>query len=282
MGMLYLGAIPNLLPNLSGRRIMTARPHWHGFNPIGLWTLYAKEVRRFINVWTQTVLAPISSTLLFYAVFAMAMGQNHAVGETPFLTFIGPGLIIMAMVQNAFANTSSSLMISKLQGNIVDVMMPPISPGEMTTAYAMAGMTRGLMVGVTTWLSILPFQLLMPDHVLALLYFGAVGSLMLALIGLLGGIWADKFDHIAALTNFIVTPLAFLSGTFYSVESLPEGWRFVAHLNPFYYMIEGFRWGFIGGETPAPWFGMAIVGATTAVLWALTHMLFLSGYKLKA
>jgi ABC-2 type transport system permease protein len=261
-------------------------PHLRRFgavNWLGFWTLYLREVRRFLKVSMQTVAAPVVTTLLFLAVFMLALGGRHrTVGDVSYLQFLAPGLIMMAMVQNAFANTSSSLMIAKLQGNIVDVLMPPLSPGELTWGFALGGLTRGVLVGVVVAAAMtlfVPLRLYSP----ALVVFHALAaSLLLSLLGLLGGIWADKFDHIATVTNFIVTPLSFLSGTFYSVAQLPPLWRGVALWNPFFYMIDGFRYGFIGRADGPVAAGVAVMLAVNAALLALCHVLIARGYKLKA
>ena len=191
-------------------------------NWLGLWTLYVKEVRRFAKVATQTVIAPVVTTLLFLAIFALALGgATREVGGVPFAQFLAPGLVMMAMVQNAFANTSSSLLISKIQGNIVDVVMPPLSAGELTLAFTAGGVTRGLAVGLAVALAMAVFVPMEVQHPFFVLFHAFAASLMLSLVGLLAGIWAEKFDQMAAITNFVITPFAFLSGTFYSVERLP-------------------------------------------------------------
>jgi ABC-2 type transport system permease protein len=249
----------------------------------GLWTLYAKEVRRFLKVITQTVASPVVSTLLFLVVFSLALGRSApTMAGVPFVQFIVPGLVMMAMAQNAFANTSSSLVIAKMQGNIVDVLMPPLSAAELTVAYALGGVTRGLVVGVVTvaamWVAV-PLRI----HDLgAIAYYAVAASLMLSLLGLLAGVWAQKFDHIAAVTNFIVTPLTFLSGTFYSIERLPEAWVVVAHANPFFYMIDGFRYGFTGAADMSLWLGAAVLAVVDLALGLLVWRLFAIGYNLKA
>ncbi len=252
-------------------------------NWIGFWTLYLKEVQRFLKVFTQTIVAPAVTTLLFLAVFSLALGgATRHIGAVPYLAFLAPGLIMMAIVQNAFSNTASSLLISKVQGNIVDVLMPPLSAGEVTTAYALAGVTRGLAVGLVVGLSMLPFAPMRVLHPWAVLYFAASASLMLALVGLLGGLWADKFDHMAAVTNFVITPLSFLSGTFYSVRQLPGVWYQVSQADPFFFMIDGFRYGFIGqadGSILRAAVGLAVIDV---LLWGLCHVLVKVGYKLKA
>jgi ABC-2 type transport system permease protein len=255
-------------------------------NWVGFWTLYAREVRRFFKVATQTIAAPVVTTLLFLAVFVLALGgaggASRSVGGVSFAEFLTPGLIMMSIMQNAFANTSSSLVISKIQGNIVDVLMPPLSGGELTLAYALGGVTRGIVVGAVVSLAIWCFVPLRIVDLAAVAFNAVAASLLLSLLGVLAGIWAEKFDHMAAVTNFIVTPLSFLSGTFYSVDRLPEGWRFVAHLNPFFYMIDGFRYGFIGHADGSLAVGMAVLIGVNAALLLLCFRLIASGYRLKA
>jgi ABC-2 type transport system permease protein len=252
-------------------------------NLIGLRTLYAKEVRRFLKVWTQTLLAPVITTLVFLAIFALAMHRTEAaVGDLPFLRFLAPGLIMMAIVQNAFGNTSSSLVIAKIQGNIVDYLMPPLGPGELLLGMAAGGVTRGLFVGVAVYASTLPFVALPPLHPALILYYVLASSLMLSLLGILAGLWSEKFDQVAAVTNFVITPLSFLSGTFYSVEALPEGLRWVALANPFFYMIDGIRYAFTGHADGSVALGVALLAVVNAGLWWSCHELFRRGYKLKA
>jgi ABC-2 type transport system permease protein len=251
-------------------------------NWLGLWTLYVKEVQRFLKVITQTVLAPMVTTLLFFAVFALALGGavRHIAG-LPFVDFLAPGLIMMATTQNAFANTSSSIMISKVQGNIVDVLMPPISPGELLVAYAMAGVTRGLMVALAVAIAIFPFAPIHLHDGFAALYFAFAGALILSLIGIVAGLWSQKFDHMAAVTNFVVTPLAFLSGTFYSVQALPPFWYAAAHANPFFFMIDGFRYGLTGHTDGDVLLGGMVLGVVAAALWAACYDLLRRGYRLR-
>jgi len=255
-------------------------------NWIGFWTLLMKEVRRFVKVYMQTIAAPVVTTLLYYVVFSLAMssasGSAQPVDGVPFFIFLAPGLIMMGMSQNAFANTSSSVMISKVQGNIVDVLMTPISPVELALAYVLGGVVRGLVVGVVTALAI---DLLLPVRIYdfgAVLGFAVLATMMLSLLGVIGAIWADKFDHIAAVTNFIVTPLTFLSGTFYSVDRFPPILHAAAHLNPFFYMIDGFRYGFIGHADAPLLQGVAVLVGVNMVLWAVTLRMLVTGYKLKS
>jgi len=255
----------------------------HAANWLGLWTLYTREVRRFLKVYTQTLIAPLVTTLLFMAVFSLALGRAvEQIGNVPFMEFLAPGLVMMAITQNAFANTSSSLVIAKIQGNIVDTLMPPLSAHELTFAFAMGGATRGMLIGtviITAMSSFIPLGI---HHIGYILYFGFMGALMLSLFGILGGIWSEKFDHMAAVTNFIVTPLSFLSGTFYSIERLPELGKLLASINPFFYMIDGFRYGFIGQADSNIMLGMAVMAGVNTVLWTTSYWMFKTGYKLKS
>ena len=189
---------------------------------------------------------------------------------------------MMVMMQNAFANTSSSIMISKIQGNIVDVLMPPLSAGELMVAFAAGGVTRGLMVGVTTGAVLALFVPISIASVLLIVFHAVAASLMLALLGMIGGIWADRFDHMAAITNFVIMPFSFLSGTFYSIQRLPDPWQIVAQFNPFFYMIDGFRAGFIGTADSSVIVGVAVMLCANAILLTATYRLLVSGYKLKA
>ena len=254
----------------------------------GLWTLYAKEVQRFMKVFTQTILAPVVTTLLFYTIFTVALGGSpraaRMVADIPFAAFLAPGLIMMAILQNSFANTSSSLMIAKIQGNVVDVLMPPVGWIELTLGFAGGGVTRGVVVGLSASVIMMFMVPIAPGelhNVWLIAYHAISASLMLSLLGMAGGIWADKFDHIAAVTNFVIMPLSFLSGTFYSIERLPEAWQLVAHLNPFFYLIDGFRNGFIGHADTDPLFGAAVVLFCNLCLLALVFRMFATGYKLK-
>ena len=261
---------------LPGPRII-GRVNWVGF-----WTLYQREVQRFLSVHLQTVTAPVITSLLFLSVFLLALGRAvETVNGIPFAIFLSPGLIMMVMVQNAFANTSSSMVISKIQGNIVDVLMPPLSPFEFVAAFTLGGVTRGVMVGIATYIGMRLFLDIPIHNFFMIACMGILASLMLSLMGLVGGIWADKFDHIAAVTNFFITPLSFLSGTFYSIENLPEFGVTLAHLNPFFYMIDGFRYGFIGQSDSNPAIGISVLLVINIALWVLCHQLVKRGYKLK-
>ena len=253
-----------------------------GINRTGLYTLIKREVGRFAAVYMQTIVAPVITTLLFYAIFALAFGGiARTIGQVPFLEFLAPGLIMMAMVQNAFANTSSSIVIAKFQGSIVDVVMPPLSNMEFFTGFVMGGVIRGLAVGLVTGIAVsifAPFNVVSP---MVVVIYAVLGNVMMSALGLIAGIWSEKFDHIAAVTNFIITPLTFLSGTFYSVESLPEMWHKIALYNPFFYLIDGFRSGFIGQADGAITIGISILVIMNIALAGLALQMLRTGYKMK-
>jgi ABC-2 type transport system permease protein len=252
-------------------------------NLIGLWTLYLKEVRRFLKVPGQTLAAPVVTTLMFLLIFTLALGRSGRVIEgLPFLEFLAPGLVMMAVIQNAFANTSSSILIGKIQGNIVDVLMPPLRTAELMFGIVAGGVSRGLLVAIVVTLAMLPAVSLGIAHPLLVAYYALSGSLMLALLGLLGGIWAERFDQMAAVTNFVVMPLSFLSGTFYSIAQLPGPFLVAAHLNPFFYLIDGLRFGFTGHADGSIVIGAIAVAAVNLGLWLLAHALIARGYRLKA
>ncbi len=252
------------------------------WNMLGLYELAWREARRFLTVWTQTLLAPLATAGLFLAVFALAIGPSRGdVMGVPFLHFLAPGILMMTVIQNAFANTSSSLMIGKVQGNIVDTLMPPLSPLELVLGYVAGGLLRGLMVALTIAV-VMKLALGVPiEHPLWALVFAALGSILLGGLGIVAAILAEKFDHMAAITNFIVTPLAFLSGTFYSTEGLPQAMQVLTHLNPVFYLIDGVRYGFIGTSDSSPWLGLVICSVTALAVLGLCWHWFRTGYRLK-
>lgn len=263
-------------------------PRGHGerrfgrFNRVGFLTLLGKEVRRFLKVYQQTLLAPAGTALLFMAVFTLALGSRKGdVYGVPFAHFLAPGILMMAVLQNAFANASSSIVVAKVQGNIIDVLMPPLSATELTTAYALGGVVRGLAVATVAAVAIFPFAWSGIAHPVWTLGFAAVGALIFALCGAITGIWAEKFDHTALVTNFVITPLAFLSGTFYSIRILPEPWQTLSAINPVHFLIDGFRYGILGVSDSDPRVGMAISLAIAAFLFWLCHWMFRTGYRLK-
>ena len=256
--------------------------NFKGFNWLGFWTLYSKEVRRFLNVFAQTVLAPAITTLLFYIIFTISVDRNYLNSDSYlFSEFLAPGLVCMAIMQNAFANTSSSILISKVQGNIVDVLMPPLSEYELTFSYSLGGVTRGLLVGLSVSIVIYLIVPIQITNLFVIIYFALFSSLLLSLLGILCGIWAKKFDHMASITNFVILPLTFLSGTFYSVEKLPEDFRFVAFFNPFFYVIDGFRYGFIGSSDSNITLGILILALSNLFFLILTIYIFKKGFGLR-
>ena len=250
---------------------------------VGLLTLYLREVRRFMKVPGQTLLAPAVTTMLFMAVFSLALGRAvDQMDGVPFLLFLAPGLAMMAMLQNAFANASSSLIIAKVQGNIIDTLMPPLSPLELLCGIAMGAVTRGLAVGLFVVIVMQIFVAAPPVHLWAVIFFAVAGSLMMGLIGMLAGIWAEKFDQIAATTNFLITPLTFLSGTFYSVDRLPEALKWIAAVNPFFYAIDGFRYGFIDRADASLLTGALVLIAINLALAAVCYRVLATGWRLKS
>lgn len=251
----------------------------------GLRALYVKEVRRFFKVQTQTIWAPALTTLLYLVIFTVALGRGgYRVMGVPFADFLAPGLIIMGMMQNAFANSSFSLLVGKIQGTIIDYLMPPLSNAELLVALVGAAITRAILVGLTIWGAMLlwPGVHVMPRHPAAVLWFGLMGSALLAFVGVLTSIWAEKFDHAAAITNFVVAPLALLSGTFYSVDRLAPAFHALSHANPFFYAISGFRYGFLGLSDSPVLVGASVLLGINAGLAVTCYLLLRSGWKLKS
>lgn len=248
----------------------------------GMWELYLKEVRRFWKVVFQTVAAPVITSLMFLLVMVFAFGSGGQVHGYPFGDFLVPGLVIMTMIQNAFANTSSSILVSKVQGNIVDVLMPPLSALELTVAWTLGGVTRGLAVGVVCAGVMAFFADIHVFNIWLILFHAFAGCLLMSLMGVVAAVWAEKFDHMAVVTNFIVTPLTFLSGTFYTIDRLPPWAQFIAHYNPFFYNIDGFRYGFIGQPAGDHVPGLIILTVFCVTASVATYAVIRSGYKLKA
>jgi ABC-2 type transport system permease protein len=252
-------------------------------NWLGLGTLAKREVLRFLAVWTQTLLAPLVTAGLFLLIFSIAIGPSRgAVMGVPFLTFLIPGIMMMTVIQNAFANTSSSIVISKVQGNIVDTLMPPLSPMELVLGYLAGSVARGLCVAVAITIALALVLGQGVAHPLWALTFVLLGGAMMGAVGIVAGIFANKFDQMAAITNFIVTPLAFLSGTFYSVEALPESLQSFTRVNPIFYLIDGTRYGMIGVSDGAPLIGLMVVSSVTAALIATAYVMLKTGYRLKS
>lgn len=251
----------------------------------GLRALYIKEVRRFFKVQLQTIWAPAITTLLFLVIFTVALGgSGRTVLGVPFADFIAPGLIVMGMMQNAFANSSFSLLVGKIQGTIVDYLMPPLSTGELLAALAGGAVTRAVCVGLAVWgaMAFWPGVHVTPSHLWAVIWFGLMGSLFLSFLGVLTSIWAEKFDHAAAVTNFVVAPLSLLSGTFYSVDKLAPLFQMISHANPFFYIISGFRYGFLGKADSPIMFGALLLLAINIAMGILCYALLRRGWKIRS
>ncbi len=267
---------PTTLPAFGSARI-------RGINWLGVWTLYVKEVLRFTNLYLQTILAPVVTTLLYFAIFALAIGTSRpAVHGIPFTQFLAPGLIMVAIIQNAFANSASSILGAKIQGNIVDLLMPPLSHGEVAAAVILGGVSRGVAVALVNLLALMPFVTPDMPHPWIALYFGLMASVSLSASGMLAGIWAEKFDHMASVTNFVILPLSFLSGSFYSVAMLPPAFQAINAFNPFFYLIDGMRYGFTGVSDSNIAFGMLVVSCVAAALWIACYQIVKTGWRLKA
>jgi ABC-2 type transport system permease protein len=254
-------------------------------NSEGLKTLYLKEVRRFFKVQLQTVWAPAITTLLFLVIFAVALGRgNTTILGVSYASFLGPGLIVMGMIQNSFANSSSSILVAKVQGSIIDVLMPPLSAGELLVAWVAGALTRAWLVGAAVWLvmAIAPGVDVPIRNPFLILYYGTMGSVLLALLGILTGVWADKFDHAAAVSNFVIQPLTLLSGTFYVVDRLEPRVAEIAHANPFFHIIDGFRAGFIGTSDGPLFTGGVMLLVVNVFLWAICYKVVQSGWKLRS
>ena len=264
-------------------------PVFTGVNWLGLWSLYLKEVRRFMKVQTQTIWAPAVTTLLFLVIFTVALGrEGREVLGVPFATFVAPGLIVMGMMQNAFANSSFSLLSGKIQGTIIDLLMPPLSEGELMAGIVGAAVTRAVLVGLTVALAMFlwPGVSLAAEHPWAIAWFGLMGAVLLSLMGLMTSIWSEKFDHNAAITNFVIAPLSLLSGTFYVIDDLHGVFQTISHLNPFFYVISGFRYGFlaesdiVGGGDQIVYAAIGL-GIFNLLLALVVYRVLKSGWKIK-
>ena len=275
------GAPMQPVPSRPGFRQMGVR-RFGRVNWLGLYTLSRREIMRFMNVWQQTIFAPLMTSALFVVVFALALGRSRGeVMGLPYLAFLGPGILMMTVIQNAFANTSSSVISAKMQGNIVDTLMPPLSAAEILTGYLTGAVVRALIVAVAIGVGMALMLGQGIAHPLWALAFVLLGAVLMGGLGLLGGIIAQKFDQMAAITNFIVTPLSFLSGTFYSVAALPQPFRTLAHWNPIFYLIDGARYGIAGVSDAPPLRGLIVCALTAAlVVWTAWRWLS-SGYRMK-
>jgi ABC-2 type transport system permease protein len=279
------GASPIVLDAVGARihRLAPVAPRvYGGVNWEGLKTLYLKEVRRFWKVGMQTVASPVITVLLYMLVFVVATkGARPSAAGISFPQFVAPGLIMMAILNNAFANSSSSLIQAKIMGTSPDFLTPPLSAFELCAGFALGAATRGIVVGAATAVAAWPFARYGVYNLAAILYFSVVAALLMALVGVLTGLWAEKFDHLATVTNFVVMPLTFISGTFYSTRALPEPFRSITHFNPIFYLIDGFRFGFIGRADSSLLIGAVFTGALTLALAVWCWALFRSGWRLK-
>ena len=252
-------------------------------NWIGFWTLYKKEVLRFLIVAIQTVISPLVTSLLFLLVLSLAIGNERGdVLGVPFITFLAPGLIAMQVIQQAFSHSSSSIMIGKIQGNIIDILYAPLTAGEVTLAINLAAVTRSLLIA---FVSIVVFSYIVDLEFYNFFYifiFTFLGSFILSSLGIIIGLWSEKFDHMASATNFIIVPLSFLSGTFYSIDRLPEVLKIVSNWNPFFYIIDGFRYGFLGTSDGSIKFGFFYLIILSFIVWFVAYILFKKGYKIKS
>jgi len=252
-------------------------------NWLGFYTLYKKEILRFFKVVFQTIISPLITSLLFLMVLSLAIGNERggALGY-PFITFLAPGLIAMQIIQQAFAHTSSSIMIGKIQGNIVDILYAPLSPGEITLATILAAVTRSIIIAAV---SIVVFSFIVDlqfHNFYCIFIYTFLGSFILGAIGFIVGLWAEKFDNMASATNFIIVPLSFLSGTFYSIKRLPEVLQKISEWNPFFYIIDGFRYGFLGVSDGSLIFGLFYLVILSGLTWFAAYILFKKGYKIKS
>jgi ABC-2 type transport system permease protein len=248
----------------------------------GLWTLFAKEVRRFTVVFMQTVTAPVVSALLYLFIFSHALaGRIDVYPGVSYPQFLVPGLMMMTIIQNAFANTSSSLIFSKVTGNIVFMLLAPLSHLELYLGFAGAALVRSLVVSLGVYAVAFVYLGVSVIHPVLLLVFGFLGGLLLATCGLLAGIWADKFDQVATVQNFLIVPMTYLSGVFYSIHSLPVSWQALSRANPFFYLIDGFRYGFFGHSDVSPWLSVAVMAGANFALCILCLRLLARGYKLR-
>ena len=252
-------------------------------NWIGLYSLYVKEVSRFLIVWAQTLLSPLVSSLLFLSVLTLALGNDRGdVLGYSFISFLAPGLIVMSIVQQSFSHSVSSLMIGKIQGNIIDTLLAPLSATEVTLAIILAAVTRGLVILI---ISIVVFSLIVEIHIYSILYIfiGALlGTFILGALGFITGLWAEKFDHTATITNFIITPLSFLSGVFYSIERLPDFFQSISKINPFFYIIDICRFGFLGTSDGSIGIGLVYLTILSIIVWLISYYLYKIGYKIKS
>ena len=251
-------------------------------NWIGSWTLYKKEILRFFVVWIQTLFSPLITSLLFLLVLSLAIGnERENILGVSFINFLAPGLIAMQVIQQAFSHSSSSIMIGKIQGNIIDILYAPLSASEVTLSIIFAAVTRSFLIA---FISVVVFSFLVDmkaDNIIIIIVYTFLSSFILGAFGFIAGLWAEKFDHMASVTNFLIIPLSFLSGTFYSIDRLPLILQKISEVNPFFYMIDGFRYGFIGESDGSLNFGLIYLTILSVVIWFIAYLLYKKGYKIK-
>ena len=269
--------------SVSDEAVLPPQPRdYPGVNWEGLKTLYVREVRRFIKVGMQTLAAPVVTALLYMLVFVVAVGGGREVHGVPYGAFVAPGLVMMQILSNAFANSSSSLLQAKFNGLMGDFITPPLSPFEHLVGFGAGAATRGLFVGAISFVAVVFFA-----HITsvaapwAILYFGMGAALIMGFLGIMAGLWSEKFDHMAAVTNFVIMPMTFLSGTFYLIEKLPEPFRTFSKFNPIFYMIDGFRYGFTGQAEGSLAIGAGLTAALVLILGFVCYRMFETGYKIK-
>ena len=251
-------------------------------NYLGTWSLLLKEVRRYMKVYNQTVVIPVVNALLFLAVFNLALGDRvKTIGNLSFGEFMAAGLVMMSLIQNAFSNTSSSLIMGKMMGTIIDYLMPPLSAFEITLAVSIAGATRGILVGILVAISISFFVDISIHNIWYMIFFGVSSAILLALLGIFSGVISETFDQMAAVNSYVIVPMSFLSGTFYSVNSLPGFWYTISQFNPFFYIIDGFRYGMTGHHDSNITTGMIVVTAFIIFMWATVQIMISKGYRIK-
>lgn len=268
--------------DLPAETVLPPQPRaYHGVNWAGLQTLYIREVRRFLKVGMQTLAAPVVTALLYMLVFVVAVGGGRAVHGVGYGAFVAPGLVMMQILGNAFANSSSSLLQAKFNGLMGDFMTPPLSPAEHVVGFGAGAATRGIFVGAIALAAVIPFAGFHLAQPWAIAYFGVGAALIMGFLGIMAGLWSEKFDHMAAVTNFVIMPMTFLSGTFYLVEKLPEPFRTASHYNPIFYLIDGFRYGFIGHAESNLAVGAALTAGLTLALGWVCLWMFRTGYKIK-
>ncbi len=252
-------------------------------NWIGFWALYKKEVLRYLVVWIQTLLSPIISSLLFFLVLSVAIGNNRSdMLGVPFMSFLAPGLIAMQIIQQSFSHSSSSFMIGKIQGNIVDILYAPLSAAEVTFAVSLAATTRSFMIGI---FALFVFYFLVDIEIknfYSLIFYTFISSFILGSVGIIAGLWAEKFDHMASITNFFIVPLSFLSGTFYTIDNLPGFLQTISKCNPFFYMIDGFRYSFLEKSDGSIFVGSIYLTVLAVLFWFVSYLLYKRGYKIKS